>query len=174
MILGSGSHEGKMGHIRKRARGFSLIELLIVIAIILAIAAIAIPNFLHSRMAANQASVVASLRLLNTAEVAYSVTYRTGYSSALAALGPSSTGFPAASAGGFIDSVLGNGTKSGYTFSYQPSTDPTTGRTEAYSINAGPVTPGMSGKNYYYTDQSGVIRQNSTTVATASDSPIAG
>ena len=73
---------------RHDQRGFSLIELLIVVAIILIIAAIAIPNFLRSRIAANQASAIESLRVISTAEVTYSTTYGTGFSTSLSALGP--------------------------------------------------------------------------------------
>ena len=70
----------------RKEKGFSLIELLIVVAIILIIAAIAIPDLLKSRVAANQASAVGSLRTINTSEVTYSSTYTSGYSWTLAAL----------------------------------------------------------------------------------------
>jgi len=158
---------------KRTSKGFSLIELLIVVAIILIIAAIAIPNLLRSRIAANQASAVGSLRTLNTAEITYSSTYNVGFTSSLAQLGPPASGAPTSTAAGLIDSVLAAGTKSGYSFSYSPGTTAGT-QTVTYGIFASPITVGTTGTNYYFTDNSGVIRQNSTATATSSDSPIAG
>jgi type IV pilus assembly protein PilA len=100
----------------KRASGFSLIELLIVVAIILIIAAIAIPNLLRARIAANEASASASVRSLATAEIAYNSAYpATGYST-LATLGGATPCTPSVLTACFIDSMLTTGTKSGYQF----------------------------------------------------------
>jgi len=92
----------------KKQKGFSLIELLIVVAIILIIAAIAIPNLLRSRMAANEASAVGSLRTINTAEVTYQTTYpNVGFAANIGALGgaaPCNVATQAASC--LIDDVL--------------------------------------------------------------------
>jgi len=179
---------------KKSSKGFSLIELLIVVAIILIIAAIAIPNLLRSRIAANQASAVGSLRTLNTAEITYSSTYNTGFSTSLVALGPPQAGLnPTSTAAGLIDSVLAGGqagtasttcpgtltaaggcsAKSGYNFAYSPGATDSAGRVNQYSFQAAPVSS-STGTNYYYTDESGVLRQNSTTTASTSDSPLAG
>ena len=158
----------------KNSKGFSLIELLIVVAIILIIAAIAIPNLLRSRIAANQASAVGSLRTLNTAEITYSSTYNQGFTATLGYLAPNGTSAtPVATAAGLIDSILASGSKSGYSFMYSPGATDTTGRINTYAINAYPIST-STGTNYYYTDQSGVIRQNSTAAAASTDSPIAG
>jgi type IV pilus assembly protein PilA len=159
---------------KKSSKGFSLIELLIVVAIILIIAAIAIPNLLRSRIAANQASAVGSLRTLNTAEITYSSTYNTGFTSALSYLAPpAGAANPTSTAAGMIDSILAGGTKSGYSFAYTPGASDATGRVNTYAITATPIS-NSTGTNYYYTDQSGVIRQNSTTTAASTDSPLAG
>jgi type IV pilus assembly protein PilA len=159
---------------RHDQRGFSLIELLIVVAIILIIAAIAIPNFLRSRVAANQASALESMRIISTAEVGYTSTYGTGFSTTLAALGPPDAGQPATStAAGLLDSVLAGGYKSGYSFFYTPLMyNAATNTWNGYTTFGNPSTYGQTGGMYYYSDQTFVIRANSTTTAGYTDSAV--
>ena len=151
---------------RKRQKGFSLIELLIVVAIILIIAAIAIPNLLRSKMAANEASAVGSLRTLNTACVTYSTTYG-AYPASLAVLGPAGGGGATSTTADLIDQVLSAGSKSGYVFSFTAGTS-----NLSYQINADPVTRGQTGQRSFFTDSSGVIRANATAAAANTDTPI--
>jgi len=146
---------------RTKQKGFSLIELLIVVAIILIIAAIAIPNLLRSKMAANEASAVASLRTLNTSSVAYSTTYGT-YPTALTQFAPAAT--PSSTAADLVDSVLATGTKSGYSFTFS-------GNGTIYLIQADPVST-STGQRHFFTDQSLVIRANTSTTANVSSTPI--
>jgi prepilin-type N-terminal cleavage/methylation domain-containing protein len=161
--------------VKTSSRGFSLIELLIVVTIILIIAAIAIPNFLRSRVAANQASAVASLHTLILAEATYCSTYGGGYSVDLQSLaGPATAGAtPTSTAAGLIDSALASGSKSGYSFAYSPGAVDTSGRINTFNLTATPISS-STGTNYYYTDESGVIRMNATTTASSTDSPVGG
>ena len=151
-----------------KEKGFSLIELLIVVAIILIIAAIAIPNLLRSKMASNEAAAVAALRTINTSSVAYSTSYG-AYPGALASLGPMTGTSPDSTTADLIDSVLALGIKSGYNITYTPGAGTPVG---SYSITAAPVTLGVSGQRGFFTDQSGVIRADPAGSATASSTPL--
>ena len=148
--------------------GFSLIELLIVVAVILVIAAIAIPNFIQSRMRANESSAVQSLRNISTAEVVYSTTYGIGYSTTLEQLSGDGITVDQTQAG-LIDQALAGGTKSGYVFTFVPLTYDPQGHLQTYSLNADPQVAGSSGQKHFYTDQTCVIRYNLTVSAGASD-----
>jgi type IV pilus assembly protein PilA len=144
--------------------GFSLIELLIVVAIILIIAAIAIPNLMRSRMAANEASAVNSMRALTTAETMYNSTYPAiGYACNLGTLGPGSIP-PDAVHAGLIDSALSNGNKAGYTFA--PGFCVVSGAyTATFQYSAAPSAPNQSGSRYFCTDNVGVVKFDLTSTA---------
>jgi prepilin-type N-terminal cleavage/methylation domain-containing protein len=150
-------------------KGFSLIELLIVVAIILIIAAIAIPNLLRSKMAANEASAVGSLRTLNTACISYFSTYGIGFPAALTNLAPAAAA--TSTAADLIDGVLSTGGKSGYTFTYTGGTA-VGGVIPTYGVNADPNVRDQTGTRSFFTDQSGVIRQNVGGPADATGTPI--
>lgn len=157
---------------KRKQGGFSLIELLIVVAIILIIAAIAIPSLLTSRMSANEASAVQSMRTIQSAETAYSTTYPdVGFSATLADLGSGGGASCTASStqACLIDEVLASGTKSGYVITW---TGDGLTPSVSYTLNADPSARGSSGRRSFFSNYPGVIRFNDTVPATASDPSI--
>jgi type IV pilus assembly protein PilA len=139
---------------------------------VLIVAAIAIPNLLRSRMAANEAAAVGSLRTVNTACVVYSTEYG-GFPPSLNALGgEGSSAEPSAVSAQLIDSVLQTGQKSGYLFFYSAADPDDKGVISSYAVNADPVLAGNTGRRHFFTDQSGVIRAETSGPANQNSPPI--
>jgi type IV pilus assembly protein PilA len=149
----------------RKQKGFSLIELLIVVAIILIIAAIAIPNLLRARIAANESSAVASIRTINTAEISYNSAYPTvGFATALVNLGPGGVSTacaatPTSTSSCLIDGQLASGSKSGYTFV-------AAGTAGSYYAYGNPTTAGQTGNRSFCSQSDAVVRYSSASLAT--------
>jgi type IV pilus assembly protein PilA len=173
---------------RLKGRGMAIAGLVLgysgvfVIPIVAIVAALAIPNLLRARMAANEASAVASLRTIGTATTFYAATYRNGFAPDMASLDGAAQGQAGCDHAQLIDGALGSGRKDGYEFSYISAADPAVAAAAAahgpakgcsrsgvplFEVHADPIERGTTGQRSFYTDQTGIIRWSVSGPATA-------
>lgn len=160
----------------RRHKGFSLIELLIVVAVILTIAAIAIPSLIRAKISANESSAAACIRQISTGQIAYAASYPlVGYATNLASLGPGTGNVSCASSGPtstnacIIDNVLASGNKSGYQFvTVGDAGGGPSPNIEFFSASA-PITYNVTGTKNYCMITDGVLRVNIGSSAIAPD-----
>ncbi|MGC1660439.1 MAG: prepilin-type N-terminal cleavage/methylation domain-containing protein [Candidatus Acidiferrales bacterium] len=157
---------------QQSGRGFSLIELLIVVAIILIIAAIAIPSLLRAKLAANQSAAVENCRSVTSAQVLYYTSFSQGFAPSLIALGGPAGGAITPANAQLIDDGLSSGVKSGYTFTYVPLAMDSSGNYQDYSLNADPQAVNLTGVNHYFTDEPSVIHWSAIGAASVNDPSI--
>ena len=156
---GSGSSGSMPSHSPPSgAAGFSLIELMIVVAVIGIISILAVPNFMQSRLFANETSAIASLRVIVTSEITYASTVGNGSFASTDEL----------VAQGLIDSALGSGSKDGYNLTLTPD------GASGFTIVAVPITVGTTGQRGFFADQTGVIRYSDDGSAPTAASPALG
>jgi prepilin-type N-terminal cleavage/methylation domain-containing protein len=142
-----------MANRNRGRRGFSLIELLIVVAIILILAAIAVPKLNQNRMYAQETAVIRMIGTIHTAQTQYYSQFGK-YAVTMQELGPPQSGGAASpTAADLIPGDLASGKKSGYLFTV-------TGQPTGYVVNANPEAFGNTGRRTFYSDQTGVIREN--------------
>jgi len=152
----------------QRDKGFSLIELLIVVAIILIIAALAVPSFLRSKIAANESAAAAAVRIVTSAQISYSSAYPSvGFSSSLASLGGTSCAPPTPTSACIIDDALASGQRSGYNFVVaNVSGTPATG----YNVLATPSAYNSSGVRNFCAYEDSMLRYIYNPITTCDNS----
>lgn len=148
---------------RRRVSGFSLIELLIVIAIILIILAIAVPKLGSARMNASEMSVIREMQTINTMQTQYMSQFGR-FATTLAELGPPTSGAAGPQAADLIPSSLSVGDKDGYTFTL-------TGTPSGYTLTAIPKVFNTSGRRTFYSDQNMIVHQNWSAEPATANSP---
>lgn len=142
----------KKRNVFRNRRGFTLIEMLIVVAIVLIIAAVAIPRLDKARMQTQETAAVRQIQTLHTAQAQYYSQFGR-YATKLEELGPPTSGQEGPSGAGLIPGDFAKGTKSGYLFIVQ-------GGPGGYTINANPQTFNSTGRRTFFSDQTMVIREN--------------
>lgn len=146
--------------------------LVLMVPVVLIVAAIAIPNLLRARIAANESSAAASVRTIATAAIQYQAQYGQ-YPKTLEQLSqPPGSAAPDKNHAGFIDNTLASRVKSGYVYSYQGVASHEAGKVDVFSVNADPVQPGRTGNRFFYCSEDGVVRGETGRPASAESPPI--